>query len=297
MVPIALAGYLQRPLAQSPLRSITAFACTSCRSVGAWCATTSPRSTARKSPRGFRRTIRTTRFKCYLLPTQMSNRTDIGPARELDVALVIADLSGYTALTETHGAYHASEIVLRFERLVEASLEPGVSLVNSIGDDVFCTGADTLAVVRSALRLRDRVAREPEFPRVRTGVHRGPIIEREGKLFGAPINLTARLADHARGGQILCTNAITEAVRALAEFEPRPIGERRFKNVARPVAVFELVRISERRAVTAIDPVCRMQVEISGAGTSTSHSGTTYHFCSQACARLFAEAPERYVGP
>jgi class 3 adenylate cyclase len=226
----------------------------------------------------------------------MPRQTDVGPARELDVALVIADLSGYTALTETHGALHASEIVLRFERIVAASLEPGVSLVNSIGDDVFCTGADTLAVVRSALRLRDKVAREPEFPRVRTGVHRGPIIEREGKLFGGPINLTSRLADHARGGQILCTEPIAKVVRALAEVEPRPIGERRFKNVACPVAVFELVRISERRAVTVIDPVCRMQVEIPSAVALIAHAGATYHFCSQACARLFAEAPERYVG-
>ena len=223
--------------------------------------------------------------------------SEIGPARELDFALVIADLSGYTALTETHGAFHASEIVLRFERLVEASLDPGVSLVNSIGDDVFCTGADTRAVVRSALRLRDIVGRELEFPRVRIGVHRGPIIEREGKLFGAPINLTSRLADHARGGQILCTEPIAEAVRALTEIEPRPIGERRFKNVAHLVAVFELVRVSERRAVTVIDPVCRMQVEIARAIASIAHAGATYHFCSHECARLFAEAPERYVDP
>jgi len=32
---------------------------------------------------------------------------------ETERTLLIADLSGYTALTETHGAMHASEIVLR----------------------------------------------------------------------------------------------------------------------------------------------------------------------------------------
>jgi class 3 adenylate cyclase/YHS domain-containing protein len=221
---------------------------------------------------------------------------ELGEAREIDLALLIADLSGYTALTETHGALHASEIVLRFERLVAANLEPGVALVNSIGDDVFCTGGDTLAVVRSALRLRDSVAREPEFPRVRTGVHRGPIVEREGKLFGAPINLTARLADRARGGQILCTKMIAEAARTLAEVKPRAIGEQRFKNVAHPVAVFELVRVSERRARNVIDPVCRMQVEIPGSVASIAHAGTTYHFCSVKCASDFANAPQLYTG-
>jgi len=222
--------------------------------------------------------------------------TELGEAREIDLALMIADLSGYTALTESHGALQASETVLRFVRLVEACLEPGVTLVNSIGDDVFCSGADTLAVVRSALRLRDKVGREPEFPLVRTGVHRGPIVEREGRLFGAPINLTARLAAHASAGQILCTEPIAGAVSVFADVEPRPIGEQRFKNVAHPVAVFELVRASERRAATAIDPVCRMQIAIDRAAATIAHAGTTYRFCSLKCAGDFANAQHLYVG-
>jgi class 3 adenylate cyclase len=226
----------------------------------------------------------------------VANPSPESEAREIDRALLIADLSGYTALTEIHGALHASEIVLQFERLVKASLEPGVSLVNSIGDSVFCIGADTLAVVRSALRLRDEVAREPEFPRARTGIHRGPIVEREDRFFGAPINLTARLADHARGGQILCTEPIAQAVRALPDVELRPIGDRRFKNVAQPVAVFELARVSERRAAAAIDPVCRMQVAIGRAAATAAYAGRSYYFCSRECEHAFAKAPQLYAG-
>ncbi len=123
----------------------------------------------------------------------------------MDFAMLIADLAGYTAFTETHGALHASAVVLRFQRLAATSLEPGVAIINSIGDDVFCAGADTLAVVRTALRLRDEVERQADFPNIRTGVNRGRIVERERQLFGAPINLTARVAAHAVGGQILCT--------------------------------------------------------------------------------------------
>ena len=66
------------------------------------------------------------------------NGNELGEARELELALVIADLSGYTAFTETHGALYASEIVLRFQRLAAASLEPGVVIVNSVGDDRAC---------------------------------------------------------------------------------------------------------------------------------------------------------------
>lgn len=221
---------------------------------------------------------------------------ELGEARELDFALLIADLSGYTAFTETHGASHASEIVLRFQRLAAASLDPGVAIINSIGDDVFCAGADTLAMVRTALRLRDGIERQADFPNIRTGVNRGQIVEREGQLFGAPINLTARVAAHAVGGQILCTEAIARAVRGSAEFEARAIGERRFRNVGRPVSVFELTRVNTVVRVSAIDPVCRMQVEIARAVATIAHSGTTYHFCSLKCAGDFANAPQQYAG-
>ena len=216
-------------------------------------------------------------------------------AREVDLALLMADLCGYTALTETHGALTASETVLRFVHLAKSCLEAGVRIVDSIGDAVFCSGGDPLAIVRTALRLCDAIAREPEFPRVSMGIHRGPIVEREGRLFGAPINLTARLAAHAIGGQILCTEPIARAIGTAAGVVCRPIGTRRFKNVTRPVAIFEILPWSERRVATVTDPVCRMQVTVDGATATIVHEGTTYRFCSAECARLFSEAPGLYA--
>jgi adenylate cyclase len=215
-------------------------------------------------------------------------------ARELDLALMMADLCGYTALTETHGALQASETVLRFVRMVEASLEPGVRIVDSIGDSVFCAGADTLAVVRTALRLRDAVCGEPGFPHISTGIHRGAIVEREGRLFGAPINLTARLTSRAIGDQILCTGRIAGELPASAGFECRPLGEQRFKNVAHPVALFELAHPDAGHAVVAIDPVCRMQVVVDTAAATVKHSGRTYWFCSTHCANEFSAEPGLY---
>lgn len=217
-------------------------------------------------------------------------------AREVNLALLIADLCGYTALTETHGALTASETVLRFVHLATSCLEPGVVMVDSIGDEVFCAGGETLAVVRTALRLRDLIQREPEFLRVSMGIHRGPIVEREGRIFGAPINLTARLAAAALGGQILCTDPIARSIEASSGVEPRGLGERRFKNVTQPVAVFELVRVSERLPVTGTDPVCRMQVADDSAAATSVHDGVTYRFCSTECARLFSDSPGLYIG-
>lgn len=216
-------------------------------------------------------------------------------ARELDLALLFADLSGYTALTEIHGALTASGIVLQFCHLARTSLDPGVKFINSIGDDVFCAGEGTLAVVRSALKLREAAEHEAYFPRIRMGIHRGPIVERAGRLFGAPINLTARLADDAQGGQILCSEIVAEAVHVLAEIEARPAGERHFKNVSHPVRVFELARSAVLQVPSAVDPVCRMQVVMGPMVATTEYAGAAYFFCSPECARAFREAPGLYV--
>jgi len=217
-------------------------------------------------------------------------------ARELDLALMMADLCGYTALTETHGPLQASETVLRFVRLVEASLEPGVRIVDSVGDAVFCAGEDTLAVLRTALRLRDAVARESGFPRISTGLHHGRVVERDWRLFGPPINLAARLTSHAAGDQILCTEQIAVAVSAAEGFECRPLGRQEFKNVLRPVLVFEITRTHPLREIEFVDPVCRMQVGKGSIAATLDHAGKTYRFCSTDCARAFAAAPELYVG-
>jgi class 3 adenylate cyclase/YHS domain-containing protein len=218
-------------------------------------------------------------------------------AREVDLALMMADLCGYTALTETHGARAASDTVLRFVRLARAALVPSVRIVDSIGDSVFCAGEDTLAVVQTALQLRESVEREPEFLRVSIGIHRGPIVEREERLFGSPINLTARVTAHAAAGQILCTDPVARMVQTSARVTCRLIGMRRFKNLTRQVPLFELLPVSERNTTILTDPVCRMHVTPDGAAATIIHEGATYHFCSAECARLFSDAPGLYVAP
>jgi adenylate cyclase len=218
-------------------------------------------------------------------------------AREAAKTLLLADLSGYTALTETHGALRAADIVERFGQLVEASLEPGVTVIDRIGDGVLCAAPDTLAIVLSALRLSSAVRSESGFPTVRSGMHHGPVLERNGKLFGAPLNLAARISAVAAGGQILCTEPVARAARAIPGVGTRSLGKRRFKNVASAVALFELLPAGEIVNETVIDPVCHMQVAAGSATRSVEFRGRSYRFCSPDCARQFAEMPARFARP
>jgi Cu+-exporting ATPase len=48
-------------------------------------------------------------------------------------------------------------------------------------------------------------------------------------------------------------------------------------------------------ATTAIDPVCKMEVEIETAQFKTEHSGQTYYFCSAGCQKSFEKDPHHYL--
>lgn len=47
-------------------------------------------------------------------------------------------------------------------------------------------------------------------------------------------------------------------------------------------------------AITALDPVCGMAVEIATARHSAVHDGRTFHFCCSHCKAAFEREPERY---
>lgn len=215
--------------------------------------------------------------------------------REVEVVFLIADLSGYTALTEVHGDAHAAEAVTRYGEIARAALQPGTRLVDRVGDEVLIMAPDAPTAVRTAVELHAAVEREPLFPTLRSGMHAGTAVVHGNGYVGGSVNLTARVAAHARGGQILCTERVKALASDLEGIEYQALGAIRFKNVTDPVAVFEVVAGRASREVTTIDPVCRMQVRPNSAPARLPFGGTTYYFCSFECARAFAERPDRYV--
>jgi class 3 adenylate cyclase len=214
--------------------------------------------------------------------------------REVEVAFLLADLSGYTALTEVHGDTHAADALARYERLARAALQPSARLLERVGDEVLIVAPEVTSVVRTAVALRDAVDREPLFPTLRCGLHAGTAVENGTRYVGSTLNLTARVAAYARGGEILCTERVTALAPFPAGITYRQRGAVRFKNVQDPVALFEVLTEPERDRDIAIDPVCRMQVQRDVAPARLPYGDQTYYFCSFECARAFPEHPQDY---
>ena len=202
------------------------------------------------------------------------------------------DLAGFSALTEAHGDTIAADLVARFASLVTQEFGDTGRLVKTIGDAVFVALQSPPAAVTFIERLIARLGHEPHFPVVRAGLHHGEAVEREGDVFGAAVNLAARVAAHARGGQVLATARVAESARQ-AGHPVTSLGPVRLRNLRDAVELFEIELAVRREDV--VDPVCRMRVEPDRAVGHLRVDDASYWFCSLRCAGLFAADPPAYT--
>jgi adenylate cyclase len=209
---------------------------------------------------------------------------------------VFADIAGYTALTEAHGDADAAELAARFCRAIsEVAAASGGEVVKTIGDAVMVRHRDPSDAVSLGLTAAHEVIAGHGFPAVRVGMHHGPAIAREGDWFGATVNLAARVAAMAAGGEVLLTDAVREAAGELEGVEYESRGEQRIRNVAAPVPLFAAVRDDRTTEARHLDPVCRMLVAEGREAGSFRHRDTLYRFCSLECARRFLRDPDAYA--
>jgi class 3 adenylate cyclase/YHS domain-containing protein len=210
-----------------------------------------------------------------------------------EYTFVFADLAGYTALTEAHGDDGGANVARRFHELTRAALGDS-TLVKTLGDGVMIVASSLSAAVRLAEDLGKQVAVEQEFPAVRIALHQGTAVVHQGDYFGNSVNLTARVMEAARPGQVLCTECIADAVMSAELARAVPVGTVRLKHIAQPVALYEIAFERAADTLKHLDPVCRMMVDANTTRATLEHEGTQLHFCSQGCAAKFSLSPETY---
>jgi class 3 adenylate cyclase/YHS domain-containing protein len=215
-------------------------------------------------------------------------------AGERHVTVLMIDLAGYTALTEAHGSAEAAYVVARYLALARAAIGPGVQLLERVGDGLVFIAEGAKAALSTAVRLRAFAAETPHFPQVRGGLHAGPVVIDAGRYIGHALNVAARVTEHARPGQLLCTAPVADEVAGVAGIALRPLGPVRFKHVVQPLRVFEIVS-SEVEGEAAIDPVCRMQLDPAVDTFEAMVGDRRYFFCSVECRDAFVSHPEDYA--
>ncbi len=209
--------------------------------------------------------------------------------------MLFADLAGFTALTEAHGDDSAVDAAERFCAMVKAALGPDDRLVKTIGDAAFVVTATPRAGLDVAFEVLRSVAAEPNFPGVRAGLHVGEVIERDGDVYGATVNVAARLTELAHVGQLVTTASVVEHVTEHDGATTRDLGSIRLKHVSKPFALYAVDLDDHEPEAQVLDPVCRMYIDADDAPARLPWGGRTWMFCSLECAARFASDPDSYV--
>ena len=211
------------------------------------------------------------------------------PTRRVQATFCFVDLAGFTALTEAQGDDDAADVATRFADIARASLGPGDCLIKTIGDAVFIMSPTATSGIALVERMLMRTCSEASFPALRAGLHYGEAVQREGDVFGAAVNLAARVAAEAYAGEIICTRAIADEARdqdiPIVELGPVPL-----KNVRKSIELFSLALMVGDNA-TPLDPVCHSPVDRRSASGRLRYGNVEYWFCSLTCAAAFASNP------
>jgi adenylate cyclase len=217
------------------------------------------------------------------------NSRSLPSSARLEATFCFVDLAGFTALTEAQGDEDAADVATRFAQITRSALARGDRLVKTIGDAVLVTSPDASAGVALVERMLIEAASEPHFPALRAGLHHGEAVERDGDVFGAAVNLAARVAGEANAGEVLGTEPIADAARACG-IPVAELGAVSLKNVRSAIPLFSLALVLGATD-TPLDPVCRTPIDRRAAAGRLRYRGLEYWFCSLTCAAAFASNP------
>ena len=141
------------------------------------------------------------------------------------VTIMFTDVEGSTRLLSTRGFTESHEIMKAYETIIEEKVaEHAGRRIKGLGDGFMISFGSVRHGVECALEIQSAIAeyskQNPERKvRIRIGLNTGEVVEEAGDIFGAAVNVAARVAGKAKGGEILVSEVVRQLVGPLAEMK------------------------------------------------------------------------------
>ena len=165
-------------------------------------------------------------------------REGLRPPRPVDPPAVgFVDLTGFTSLTEAAGDELAVRSAAMLQELAdEVARRYKGRLVKLLGDGAMLSFPDAAAAVPAIVQLMAAIE-AAGLPPGHAGIAAGPVVERDGDIFGRTVNLAARISSRARAGQVLVSQSVVEGW-ATNGVRFDPVGDAELKGIPGPVPLF-----------------------------------------------------------
>jgi class 3 adenylate cyclase len=160
------------------------------------------------------------------------------------VTILFSDMEGYTEKTERLGDLRAREILYAHNQIIrEHVVSCGGFEVKSQGDGFMIAFAGASKALRCAVAtqraFRDYAEKHPEEPiRVRMGLHTGEALKEADDFLGRTVIVASRIADDAKGGQVLVSALLKELTDGTGEFRFGELREARLKGLTQTYRLY-----------------------------------------------------------
>ena len=169
-------------------------------------------------------------------------------ARDLEVAILFADVVGSTQLYDQFGDTKASETVAHcLEVMKDATHQFSGTVIKTIGDEVMSTFATVDDAMGAASQMQARISSdvdggEDTIPvSIRIGCHFGPVVEETNDIFGAAVHTANRMTSQAKANQIIISGTSVDQMSEEWKGQTRQIDVATVRGRLDEVALFELI--------------------------------------------------------
>ena len=182
------------------------------------------------------------RILTHLLSTEIVAAASRGSAEDVPLTVGFIDVVGYTSLSARIDPDGLDEILEAFESrcYAMAGRHEGVQLVKFLGDAAMYISVDPVPLAHTLLEVVEGAPDDSPLADapMKGGMAAGPVLARGGDYFGPPVNMAARLTDHARPGAVLADEHLRSE---LAGLETRRVPPMRLRGLGlrRPIRVRE----------------------------------------------------------
>jgi len=160
-------------------------------------------------------------------------------------AVLAADVAGYSRLMGTDEEGTLS----RLKTVRKALIDPTIAahrgrIVKTTGDGMLVEFASAVDAVRGAVEIQTSMAEQnapvPQDQKIefRIGIHVGDIIFDDNDIFGDGVNVAARVENECEPGGVCVSGTALEQIRGKTNFTFDDLGEKRLKNIERPVQLY-----------------------------------------------------------
>jgi class 3 adenylate cyclase len=157
--------------------------------------------------------------------------------------ILFTDMEGSTSLTLRLGDARAMDVLRTHDRIVgDALTRHGGSEVKHTGDGLMAAFPSVVGAIESSVQIQRQLAETGDSSglRVRIGLSAGEPVTERHDLFGAVVQLAARLCSHAEPGSVLVSSAVHDLALGKG-FVFRKRRRLSLKGFDEPVQSFEVV--------------------------------------------------------